>query len=156
MASTQSDTSGGTLGLTLGAFSPHHSASSDDFAEQKAEIGDEQTSPTIQPTEARPVKGFRFIMVLFAVYSTATLYGLDTTIVADIQGAVVETFGEVEKLSWIGTAFPLGSIAIVLMVGKAYGVFGMKWLYICSVTLFEAGSALCGGAPNMNVSPRSV
>ncbi|KAH8800234.1 MFS drug efflux transporter [Xylogone sp. PMI_703] len=26
----------------------------------------------------------------------------------------------------------------------------MKWLFIAGVTLFEAGSALCGGAPNMN------
>jgi hypothetical protein len=102
--------------------------------------------------EAREVTGFRFFMVLFAVYSTALLYGLDTTIVADVQGAVVVTFGEAEKLSWIGTAFPLGSIAVLLIFGKAFGVFDMKWLYIFSVTLFETGSALCGGSPNLNVS----
>jgi MFS family permease len=26
----------------------------------------------------------------------------------------------------------------------------MKWLYIGGIVLFEAGSALCGGAPNMD------
>jgi MFS family permease len=123
------------------------------LADEKIKVEGEYTTQTPQSPEDGTVTGFRFIAVLFAVYSTATLYGLDTTIVADIQGAVVETFGQVEKLSWIGTAFPLGSISLVLMVGKAYGVFNMKWLYIFSVTLFEAGSALCGGAPNMNVSP---
>lgn len=33
---------------------------------------------------------------------------------------------------------------------KSYGVLNVKWLYIFHVVLFETGSALCGGAPNMN------
>ena len=103
-------------------------------------------------SEVSAIKGIRFIMVLFAVYSTSMLYGLDTTIVADVQGTVVEAFGDIEKLSWIGSGFPLGSIAIILTVGKAYGFFNMKWLYIFSVTVFEIGSVVCGAAPNMDVS----
>jgi MFS family permease len=27
----------------------------------------------------------------------------------------------------------------------------MKWVYVASLVLFETGSALCGGSPNMNV-----
>lgn len=34
--------------------------------------------------------------------------------------------------------------------GKLYGIFSVKWLYIGSIVIFEAGSALCGGAPTMN------
>jgi MFS family permease len=34
--------------------------------------------------------------------------------------------------------------------GKAYGMFSMKILFVISLTLFEAGSAICGSAPNMN------
>lgn len=33
---------------------------------------------------------------------------------------------------------------------KAYGVMNIKWLYIVHVIIFEVGSAICGGAPNMN------
>ena len=33
---------------------------------------------------------------------------------------------------------------------KAYRVLNVKWLYISHVVVFEVGSALCGGAPNMN------
>jgi len=29
-------------------------------------------------------------------------------------------------------------------------IFPAKWFYIASVFIFEGGSALCGGAPNMN------
>ena len=34
--------------------------------------------------------------------------------------------------------------------GKLYGIYSAKWLYLSSVVLFEAGSALCGAAPSMN------
>ena len=33
--------------------------------------------------------------------------------------------------------------------GKAYAIFDVKWLYIGSLTMFAAGSALCGAAPSM-------
>ncbi|KAI3549245.1 major facilitator superfamily transporter [Colletotrichum abscissum] len=36
----------------------------------------------------------------------------------------------------------------VLLWGKVYGVFNIKWVYIFNIYLFEAGSALCGAAPN--------
>jgi MFS family permease len=78
------------------------------------------------------------------------LYGLDNTIVADIQAPIIETFGSVEKLAWLGIGFPLGSISVILAVGKAYGIYDIKWVYIISLLNFVAGSALCGGAPNMS------
>lgn len=31
-----------------------------------------------------------------------------------------------------------------------YGIINVKWLYISHVIIFETGSALAGGAPNMN------
>ncbi|KAL8784762.1 MAG: hypothetical protein Q9213_003793 [Squamulea squamosa] len=33
--------------------------------------------------------------------------------------------------------------------GKLYNLFDAKWVYIASFVLFQASSALCGGAPNM-------
>jgi hypothetical protein len=56
----------------------------------------------------------QWILILIAMYITAILYGLDTTVVADVQGTIIERFGESEKLAWIGVGFPLGSIAVIL------------------------------------------
>ncbi|OCK81863.1 MFS general substrate transporter [Lepidopterella palustris CBS 459.81] len=95
-------------------------------------------------------KPWQWVIVALALYSSAFLYGLDTTIVADIQAAAIETFGDVEKLGWLGIGFPLGSIATILSLSKAYGIFDVKWLFLGSLVTFEAGSALCGGAPSMN------
>ena len=97
----------------------------------------------------RTVTGFKWLLVLISLYSTAFLYGLDTTIAADVQGAVIETFGHVEQLAWMGAGFPMGSVAVILLVGSLYTSFNMKWIYVGSVLLFEVGSAICGAAPNM-------
>lgn len=43
-----------------------------------------------------------------------------------------------------------GSIVTVLPLGKLYGKYNAKSLYIISVVFFLASSALCGAAPNMN------
>lgn len=44
----------------------------------------------------------------------------------------------------------IGGVAVIMPLGKLFGLFNAKWLYIISVIIFEAASALCGGAPNMN------
>ncbi|UKZ78391.1 hypothetical protein TrVFT333_006128 [Trichoderma virens FT-333] len=99
--------------------------------------------------EGRTVRGFRWILVCLALYVTTFVYGLDTTIAADVQGSVVEAFGHVEQLAWIGAGFPLGSVSVILLYGVLYGNFNMKWVFAAAVVLFEVGSAVCGAAPTM-------
>ena len=78
-------------------------------------------------TFVRRYKGFSWFAVCAAAYSSAFLYGLDTTIVADIQPFAVEQFGHVEELGWLGIGFPLGSVATILSFSKAFGMFDVKW-----------------------------
>jgi hypothetical protein len=72
---------------------------------------DEDATPE---ESSRSVHGFRWVIVCCSLYLGALIYGLDTSIAADIQAAVIDQFGEVEKLTWIGTAFPLGSVCAIL------------------------------------------
>ncbi|KAI8954506.1 MFS general substrate transporter [Xylaria longipes] len=99
--------------------------------------------------KGRTIRGVRWLMICVAIYTTCTLYGLDTTIAADIQGPIVASLGHVEQLAWVGAGFPLGSVSIILLLGKLYETFNSKWNLILTVVLFEAGSALCGAAPSM-------
>lgn len=96
----------------------------------------------------RKICGFTWIIVCVSLYVTCFLYGLDTTIAADVQGPVTEAFGQVDQLAWIGAGFPLGSVCVILFLGTLYNSFNIKWVFTSTVVLFEAGSALCGGAPN--------
>lgn len=113
------------------------------------------TTPEPQAAEAekaagRKVTGIRWVLVCLGLYATALMYGLDTTIAADIQAAVTETFDEVSQIAWIGAGFPLGSVGVLLPYGALYANFNMKWLCIVGIALFQVGSAVCGAAPNMN------
>ncbi|KAL9638314.1 MAG: hypothetical protein Q9204_001549 [Flavoplaca sp. TL-2023a] len=108
-------------------------------------------SPSHEDSEPRrKVTGFRWILVCVAIFSGNILYGLDTTIAADIQAAVSETYNNVTQLGWLGVGFCLGSTVTILPLGKAYARFDNKWVFIGCLTMFAAGSALCGGAPTMD------
>jgi MFS family permease len=118
---------------------------------EKAPRSSEESSTSHHSVPAvRSIRGAKWFLLCVAIYATAFLYGLDTTIAADVQGPVVEAFGEIDKLAWIGAGFPMGSVATILLIGNLYGNFNMKWVYIASILLFEIGSVLCGASPNMN------
>ena len=116
--------------------------------ENSSQSGSDKTPPT-KGSSPRNIHGWRWIVAIFTILSTTFLFALDNTIVADIQPSIVNQFNDVKRLPWFGVGFGLGSTA-VLPWGKAYGVYSVKWLFISTVILFEAGSALCGGAPNVN------
>lgn len=67
-------------------------------------------------SQARNYTALQWWLVLAAIYSSEFLYGLDTTIVADIQGAILYDLGEVGKLGWLSIGFPLGSVAVMLIL----------------------------------------
>ncbi|KAK2863642.1 hypothetical protein FQN49_004135 [Arthroderma sp. PD_2] len=127
--------------------------------ETKGSLGDRTNRDSIEDPECRAIEkgklpqrpdGWRWTLAVIVLLASAFLYGLDTTIVADVQAPVVEQFGDVQKLSWLGSGFPLGSVATILPIGALYNIFSIKIVYIVSIVLFEAGSALCGAAPDMN------
>ncbi|KAF5870644.1 putative mfs drug efflux protein [Botrytis fragariae] len=97
----------------------------------------------------RDITGWRWALVVAAILSSTFLFALDNTIVADVQADIVVTFNDVSKLSWLSVGFLIGAASTNLVWGKIYGQFNAKWTYIISIVIFEAGSALCGGAPNM-------
>ncbi|KAL9018349.1 MAG: hypothetical protein Q9185_004318 [Variospora sp. 1 TL-2023] len=75
----------------------------------------------------REMRGAKWLIVVTAILSTTLLFSLDNTVVADVQPKVVEQFGSISKLPWLGAAFALGSAASILPC------------------------AICGAAPSMNV-----
>ncbi|KAF2664197.1 MFS general substrate transporter [Microthyrium microscopicum] len=113
-------------------------------------LSTKSTHPLEQTETRQSYSKVQWILVCVALYSAAFLYGLDNTISAAIQAPAIAQFGSVEKLGWIGIGFPLGSIAVILPIGKAFGIFNIKTLFVSSLLMFVGGSALCGAAPTMN------
>lgn len=113
---------------------------------EKRETSPSGSDTSKQSTVQRP-RTLAWISICVSLYLGAFLYGLDTTIAADVQASVYERFKEIEKLAWVGIGFPMGSVAFILLVGRLFATFDIKWLVIGFFTAFEVGSALCGGAP---------
>ncbi|KAI5854504.1 major facilitator superfamily domain-containing protein [Durotheca rogersii] len=127
-----------------------HIRGASSFAEVR--LGDSSSQNTKGEEEsaaaAREVHGMKWFFAYTSLISTVLFYALDGTIVADIQPSIIDTFGETENLPWIGVALFLGAL-LVLPLGKAYGIFNVKWLFLSCVIVFELGSVICGAAPNM-------
>lgn len=115
-------------------------------------VSQENAGNSSRTSEAqkREIQGIRWLLVCTSLYISALVFGLDTTIAADVQSSIIEAFGHVDQLAWIGAGFSLGSAAVVLPVGIAFTKLNMKWVYVASFGLFELGSAVCGAAPNIS------
>ena len=114
------------------------------------------TNDLLKPIEPqatqRSVTGIKWFLVVFAILSSAFLFALDNSIVADIQPRIIQTFvGSIDKLPWLSVAFALGGAASTLVWASTYSTFDAKHLYLSAVVLFEIGSALCGSANKMDV-----
>jgi MFS family permease len=111
---------------------------------------EKQETENADEVPPRDITGWKWAVVVAAILSSTFLFALDNTIVADIQPVIVTHFDSVGKLSWLSVAFLIGAAATNLVWGKIFGQFNAKWTYILCVVLFEAGSALCGGAPTID------
>jgi hypothetical protein len=87
--------------------SPSHGTSLQQEQEHEPQQNEGDASP-------RTVHGWKWGAAAVSLYVGALIYGLDGTIAADIHSAIIEQFGNVEQLTWIGTAFPLGSVCAIL------------------------------------------
>ncbi|KAL8686072.1 MAG: hypothetical protein Q9218_007369 [Villophora microphyllina] len=144
--STTNDLLKPDAGHTSGSLTP--SGASDIMNSDAASA--EKAAQIAQEKSPRDVHGFLWVVTVLSILSTTFLFALDNTIVADVQPAIVERFGSIEKLPWLSVAFLVAAAGTNLVWGKMYAQFDAKILYLICVFLFEAGSAICGAAPTID------
>ena len=66
---------------------------------EKAAVSPESEKPP------RDVHGIQWAFAVASILISTFLFALDNTIVADVQPAIVERFGDVSKLPWLSVAF---------------------------------------------------
>jgi EmrB/QacA subfamily drug resistance transporter len=77
------------------------------------------------------------------------LAALDQTIVATALPTIVGDFGGLTHLSWVVTAYLLGSTVVTPLYGKLGDLYGRKTILQVAVVVFLVGSALCGLSQSM-------
>ncbi len=97
------------------------------IANSKTDKKTDAPSANVQAlSEARTIRRFKWILACVALFSANFLYGLNTTIIADIQAVVAQTFNDISKLGWLGIEFTLESVTLILPLRKAYAIFDTK------------------------------
>src|SRR6476619_1268466 len=76
---------------------------------------------------------------------------LDTTIVNVALETLQRDLGStIAQIQWVVTGYMLALAAVIPVTGWAARRFGAKRVYLVSLVLFTAGSALCGLASSTN------
>jgi EmrB/QacA subfamily drug resistance transporter len=105
----------------------------------------------IDPPPALPTgaEGQRLRLVFAGLMLALVLAALDQNIVAAALPRIVSELGGLGHLSWVVTAFMVASTMTTPLYGKLSDMFGRKPAFFVSITIFLAGSALCGLAHDM-------
>jgi len=98
-------------------------------------------------TEQAVPKNVRW--VLLGVMLAMLLSMLDNMVVSTAMPTIVSDLGGLEHISWVVTAYTLVTAVTTPIWGKSGDLFGRKPMYLASIAVFIAGSALCGAAQSM-------
>ncbi|KAI3327596.1 MFS general substrate transporter [Xylariaceae sp. AK1471] len=103
-------------------------------------------SKSSQPEYETPFA--KVLIVLGSLTLASVLIFLDSSIISTAIPSITDEFHSLKDVGWYGSAYQLGSAALVPLTGSIYLHLPLKWSYLVFFALFEAGSALCGAAPS--------
>lgn len=92
--------------------------------------------------------GIRLALVMLSVFVSMFLVALDRLIISTAIPAITDEFHSLPDVGWYGSAYLLTTCAFQLLFGKVYTFFPVRATFLATILLFEAGSAICGAAPN--------
>ncbi|WP_055502531.1 MDR family MFS transporter [Nonomuraea pusilla] len=96
---------------------------------------------------AEPVGRRREVMVVLPGLMLAMVLAmLDNMIVGTAMPRIVSELGGLNHMSWVTTAYVLGTTVSTPIWGKIGDLYGRKNIFITSIVIFMIGSALCGMA----------
>ncbi|MGC9667718.1 MDR family MFS transporter [Planosporangium sp. 12N6] len=86
------------------------------------------------------------MMVLPGLLLAMLLAMLDNMIIGTAMPRIVGELGGLAHLSWVVTAYVLGTTVSTPIWGKIGDLYGRKTIFLTSILIFLVGSALCGMA----------
>jgi len=127
--------------------SMHKSISDDkkEFAEPK---GLETAEPNPENEGKYLPMGPRLYMITASLMLGVFCVALDNNIIAVAIPRITDEFHALNDVGWYGSAYLLPGCGFQLLFGKFYSLFGVKWVYLFGLLLFEIGTVICGAAPN--------
>ncbi|MCJ1396211.1 hypothetical protein MMC18_009100 [Xylographa bjoerkii] len=107
----------------------------------KNELSKTSSEPAYPPTR-------EVLIIMGGLFLVLFLVALDRLIIGVAIPRITDQFDSLGDVGWYGSAYLVTTCAFMLLMGKIYTFTNPKWVYLCSLVVFEIGSALCGAAPN--------
>jgi EmrB/QacA subfamily drug resistance transporter len=107
------------------------------------------SAPDAPPPQQTRIGEQKLWLVFAGLMLALLLAALDQNIVATALPHIVSDLGGLAHLSWVVTAFLVASTMTTPLYGKLSDIFGRKRAFFVSITIFLAGSALCGVSRGM-------
>jgi EmrB/QacA subfamily drug resistance transporter len=117
-----------------------------------------QTGNTVLETAKNTYTHSEIMVIMGALMLVMLLAALDQTIVATALPRIATELHDLNKLSWVATAYLLTSAISTPIYGKISDLFGRKKIFQTAIVIFLVGSVLCGVSQNMNqlVAARAI
>ncbi|KAJ7035291.1 ABC transporter [Mycena alexandri] len=96
------------------------------------------------------LSGKKLAVVFVAMMLSMFLTALDQTILATALPRIASDFESFSLQGWVSSAFILAQAVFLLFYGQLLRILPAKWVLISSITIFEAGSLLCGVSQNID------
>lgn len=96
----------------------------------------------------------RHIVLVGSMFLTLFLPALDQTIVSTALPKIMNSLGGSSSNSgytWVGSGYALTQAVVMPLFGQASEVFGRKWAFVAAISIFMAGSCLCGASQNVSM-----
>ncbi|GAA5850295.1 hypothetical protein JCM3766R1_001160 [Sporobolomyces carnicolor] len=94
--------------------------------------------------------GKKLAVVFVAMLLSLLLVALDQTILATALPRIASEFNAFDLQGWVSTAFILTQTSFILVFGQVLRIYPAKWVLLICIVVFEVGSAVCGGAHNVD------
>ncbi|EPE37172.1 MFS general substrate transporter [Glarea lozoyensis ATCC 20868] len=108
-------------------------------------------SPMPAPNHDDYLQSWKLGIVISTLFLGIFLFGLDVNIIGVAIPKITSEFGSLDKVAWYGSAYLLTVTAFQPGFGNLYRFFNAKLIYLLSIVIFEAGSAICASAPASNI-----
>jgi EmrB/QacA subfamily drug resistance transporter len=96
------------------------------------------------------IAGRRLLVVFVGLQLGMILSTIDGTIVATALPSIARDVGGVSRISWVVTAYFVGQVASLPLMGKLGDLYGRKRLFYVALIVFTVGSMLCGVARSID------
>ncbi|KAK2777594.1 MFS multidrug transporter [Colletotrichum kahawae] len=97
-------------------------------------------------TSQEYVSGVRLGLIVVSVSLACFLTVMDISVISTAIPKITDDFKSLVDVGWYGSAYNLGSAALVPLTGKMYNHFNLKWSFLVFFLAFELGSVLSGAA----------